>query len=529
MGTIKISFILFAVFCVFLSGFAIAAHVITTSSGGTSLNLNDSISNLYNITVNNTDPDATANITQVNITIPSTFRFVLNSNGTNAGVHNFTNTSTVLSWDNNALVINLTFKYFFFNAIASIPGNYNITIITSNITSTSSSNISIRINDSTIPSNITFVSPTPAAGANISQTFIPFNVTAGDNGVIDRIVIRLFNSTNDQINSSNSTSSPLFFNFTNLTDGTYKINASVNDSYGNINNSETRTIVLDTVSPSISLTEQSDTETSLNVSVSITEATSGVSSCATSRGSLSGSGNQRYVFESSLTCGTSYSYGVNCTDFAGNNGTATSSFSTESCGSSSSSSSGGEGADSVSTTSFWTNTFVADDEDLSKKLSVNREISETQRIKLKINGTHYVGVIDLTSTEVTINVTSEPQQGTLKIGESKKFEVTNDTYYDLKVTLNGINGTKANITIDYVYEEVPAPVVSIPEAVTTSETTDSTGNESLLGTKLFNLDIFKNKKIVIPVVSVLVLAAAGLVFYLIRKEKLVKHGLKDRK
>ena len=95
--------------------FVLAAHVITTSSGGTSYSVNEDVGFVYNITVNSTDSLDTANITQVNITFPNTFSFLIDSNGTDAGTHTFTNTSTILSWDNDGLVMNLTWKYFWFN------------------------------------------------------------------------------------------------------------------------------------------------------------------------------------------------------------------------------------------------------------------------------------------------------------------------------------------------------------------------------------------------------------------------------
>jgi len=106
---------------------------------------------------------------------------------------------------------------------------------------------------------------------------------------------------------------------------------------------------------------------------------------------------------------------------------------------------------------FWTNTYVEDDEELSEKGEVTRELKAKYRIRLKIDDeTHYAGVISLTNTTATINVSSTPQQATLSIGDLRKFEVTEDDYYDLSVVLNSINSTtsKANITIKSVYEEV---------------------------------------------------------------------------
>ncbi len=144
---------------ILIISFVLAAHVITTSSGGNSYSVNEDVGFIYNITINNTDTTASGNISQVNITIPNTFSFLANSNGTDAGTHTFTNTSTVFSWNNSGLVMNLTWKYFWFNVTASTPGNYNLTITTTNVTGSFSSNISVTINDTTSPSSINFVSP----------------------------------------------------------------------------------------------------------------------------------------------------------------------------------------------------------------------------------------------------------------------------------------------------------------------------------------------------------------------------------
>ncbi|MBU4456908.1 MAG: PGF-pre-PGF domain-containing protein [Nanoarchaeota archaeon] len=128
--------------------FVSGAHVITTSTGGTSFSVDGTdISHSYNITVNNTDILDTANITQVNITIPNTFIFESDTNGTNAGYLTFTNTTNVLSWENNSgLVMNLTSKYFWFNATASTPGIYDLIVTTLNATGAYSTNISVIVN-----------------------------------------------------------------------------------------------------------------------------------------------------------------------------------------------------------------------------------------------------------------------------------------------------------------------------------------------------------------------------------------------
>jgi len=304
----------------FCLGLAFAAHTVLTSSGGTSYNVNETLFYTYNISVNNTDPGVIANITQVNITIPDSFLFQSGSNGTNALVSiTFTNSSTVLSWTNSTgYLINGTGdrKYFWFNASAATPGDYNITVTSLNSTSTLTTNISATVNDTTVPSAIIFVAPGYLINTNQSSTAIAINISVTDEGTVDRINISLFNSTKDIINSSMSESgnSSYFYNFTGLAEGTYYVNASVNDSYNNTNYSLTSTVILDTTAPVATLDCGSE---DVYVGETLTCTCS-----ATDTGGVGGSGVTSPTFVVSLLTDTSGDFVANCnaTDSAGNLG-----------------------------------------------------------------------------------------------------------------------------------------------------------------------------------------------------------------
>lgn len=205
------------------------------------------VSSLFNITVDNTNPGQNANITEVDITIPSSFTFVADSNGTDALFESFSNTSNVLSWTNSSgyLINGSKSKSFWFNAIAPAFGNYNITVTSVNATGPFSENISITVEDTTKPL-ISFKSPTPLDGVTIPQSYIPVNITASDNIAIDKIIIELYNETGNMNISQTSSTSPFFYNFTNLDNGTYRIYATVNDTSGNEDSPSRRTIILGT-------------------------------------------------------------------------------------------------------------------------------------------------------------------------------------------------------------------------------------------------------------------------------------------
>ncbi len=498
-----------SILIIVLSSFVLAGHLITTSVGGTSYNYNEDISNIYNITVNNTDLTLDANITQVNITLPSNFSFIFNSSSTDA-IGTFSNTSSILTWDNSSgLVMNLTWNYFAFNATGATPGNYNIIITTTNATGIFSSNISVTINDTTAPL-ITFNAP--LNGANLSQNYIIINITATDNVAVDSIILRFYNSTNSPLNTTTSAGTNHYVNITNLSEGVYYYNATVNDSKNNINNSVTRSLRLDRTNPSIDLSENDDGEDYLNITISITESGSGVNTCTDSDSgtTISGSGTTRYLYEDDLECGESYSYNVTCTDFAGNSNSRSESFSTESCDDSSSSSS----TSTTTTTSFWKNSYLPTEQQVEEGYS--KLLKKGERVRVKIGTeSHYVGIIKLTSTKATINISSTPQQAEFIVGETKSFEVTNDSYYDVKVKLNSVNSTTANITTWAVHEKISSQVISEVNNVqnTSSNTTNLTSaSKSSLKSLAKNSWFWTG-------LGVVVLVILGIWYYLRRRKR----------
>jgi len=111
------------------------------------------------------------------------------------------------------------------------------------------------------------------------------------------------------------------------------------------------------------------------------------------------------------------------------------------------------------TTSFWSTTYIITDEQFIQGYS--KELPAKSRIRVNVsNSYHYVGIISLTSSSITINVSSTPQQAVFLTGDIKQFDVTGDGYSDITITLNGIANNKANITILSVYEKL---IVETPE------------------------------------------------------------------
>ncbi|TKJ17249.1 hypothetical protein CEE44_01815 [Candidatus Woesearchaeota archaeon B3_Woes] len=128
-----------------------------------------------------------------------------------------------------------------FTGLNSNEGNNTWTVYV-NDTEGQENSDSVTFFKDTIYPLIEFVFPTTAEG-NYSQNYITANVTATDDN-LDTITVYLYNSTT-LVNSSENSTSPLFINFTNLNDGTYYLNATVNDTTNNENQTEKRTIILD--------------------------------------------------------------------------------------------------------------------------------------------------------------------------------------------------------------------------------------------------------------------------------------------
>lgn len=111
--------------------FALTGFSVTVSPNSTIINNSLSVNQHFNFTINNSDSTG-ANITQVNITWPSAFTFVSNTNGTTASntiqMQNLS-TSFWLNATPTGFVTNTTLQYFWFNLTTSTLGAYNFTIV----------------------------------------------------------------------------------------------------------------------------------------------------------------------------------------------------------------------------------------------------------------------------------------------------------------------------------------------------------------------------------------------------------------
>ncbi len=346
----------------------------------------------------------------------------------------------------------------FFNASAKNSTGWEIVTGTNNVTI-----------DMTKPL-IEFVSPSSSSGYQNSRDIL-INASASDVN-LGIIVINISKTGWSNKTTSSLGDTSLYMNFSNLTDGAYSINVTVNDSAGNSNQS-LRTITIDTIAPNITLISPAESgewtsSNEITFSYNVTDA-GGIANCSVyldevfEEDDTSVTVNTTQTIPSDALDNDYYNWFIRCYDNAGNyNDSEERTVELNYDDSSDDDSGGGGGGDDSPTTSFWTNTYAPDDS--SFVMGYRKELAKGNRVKVQIaNETHYVGVINVSSSQVTINISSTPQTAIMMVGETKKFEVDGDDYYDISVKLNAINGTKADLTITEIHEKIVASAVNQAE------------------------------------------------------------------
>ena len=512
------SILLPALACVFFLSFVLAVHTISLISSDS---VNETISNTFNVSVENTDALTTANITQVDIVIPASFTFTSSSDGTSASSSTFSDSGSTLTWSNDGLIMNLTTQYFWFDATASTPGDYNLTVSTTNSSGTSSTNLAVTVNDTTAPS-LTFGTGAESDYVNISRTNIFMNFSATDEGGnLESIEIRLYNSSRALINSSLTLSSSASLNITSLSDGTYYYNASTNDTLGFAENSATRTVTVDTEYPVITLISPtqgtSGTETSYNFTFNVTDNV-GITSCKLIINDIEESSSSQ--IQNATTIGIVSStmseddniWLINCTDNAGNINSSRSRTVTIT----SEDGDSGDSADQI----YYPGTS-------SLTSGYTKDYGINWKMKFDVGGsTHTMNLdsFDDSANSATITVSSLPQTKTLFLqdGSSEwKIDVDGDNeYYNLKLTLTKVTSIRATITAQLITELIPED-----ERATESDNTDETTNTTSLGEDSENKDSGKDGKGLrwywwVLIILFILLVIAGIAFALVNKSKM---------
>jgi len=477
--------------------------------------IDEDISSLLNFTINNTE--TTTNITQVNITLPNTnFTFDMGTNGTSASDASFSNTSTLLSWTNTTtagIIQNETVEYFWFNVTASQPGSYNFIVTLLNSSGVSNStNVSITINDTT-PPTVGSIQPT-SADEDVATNY---NATVNDNVAIDSCSLYINSTLNGTMNISGTTANRTV---TFATPGTYILLANCTDAAGNINDTSNTTITINDITvPVITLISPADstssTVTEYNFTFNVTD-DENITNCSLifddaiihTLTSVNNSGGTNGMYNSSLSVAT-HTWSINCTDASGNTGDSSTRTLVVTSGEEdddddSSSSGGGE-------SSFWTQTYYTNNEQFEE--GYTKELAVKHRIKMKINNVyHQLGIVELTDTLATINISSETIQIELGVDGEAKVDVVDDGYYDLYVSLLEIDDDKARVTIQKIHEAILEGEGNVWIGGEEEETSSEEEQEQ-------QEDITKDINILWWIIPGIILIGAISYFFLIKKKK----------
>ncbi len=328
-------------------------------------------------------------------------------------------------------------------------------------TGAGTNNMTTVLIDNTAPNQTTVVSvfnasnhSTTSEQGNLTLNVSVFDALAG----IQRVEFIIINSTG-QVNGTyladniGSTYWSTSVNTSHYRDDMYNITVLVNDTAGNYasgSNSTTnppvRTVYFDNGLPTITF---SCSPTTSNTGDTVT--------CSCSASSTSGINETSFTVNPSTSNTGTHTQTCTATNRAGVSSSKTTTYTVNLAGNGPSGNSGGTTTTTTTTTTTWTTTIPGADKELSEKGPITKSLGSKERVSLKVGGeSHHVGITSLTSDSATIEVSSTPQTATLKVGESKKFDVNADGFYDLSVVLNSIKDNKADITITPIKEELSA-------------------------------------------------------------------------
>lgn len=313
--------------------------------------------------------------------------------------------------------------------------------------------------------SVTIISPTP--GTILGSVFYQMIGNVSDNVGISSVKVIIKNGGTNIYSASYNTSN---WNYTwdtsSESEGYYNITVNATDTEGNYDTETVNNIKIDKSGPlississsvsastaSISWVTNEDANSSVTYGLNFSLVNSSFSSLYTTSHSINLTG---------LSSSTLYYYNITSCDQIGNcqtNGTYNFTTSAEPAAPTltEEEEESTEGGASILPSDGWTNTYFVRDNEFQS--GVTRDLGTNQRSGFRVGKAyHYAGIIGMTGKTVTMQVESEPQQATLSIGEEKKFEVNNDSYYDVYIKLENINSVtnKARIFIKSIHELIP--------------------------------------------------------------------------
>ena len=336
-------------------------------------------------------------------------------------------------------------------------GDYYVNVsVNDSVDNTASKVILIQFNKSEeIPPDVTIDYPLPYG--NYSSSSMEFNSSINEWGYC----LYTFNSGIKNYSMTANASKTGFSSINDsIAEGTYTVSFYCNDSDDNINMTENVTFTLDRTPPDVTIDYPSPygnySSSTMEFNVSLNEpgyCEYSLDNGTTNLTMTSNSGNTRFSATNTSIAQGTYTADFYCNDTLNHlNLTESIEFSLVSGGGDDGNDGGGGGGGS-SITSSWTITKIMNEDEFESGKTV--ELGTKNRARVKINEEyHHVGVVSIGNNSVTINVSSTPQQATFYVGDEKKFDVTDDNYYDIIIKLESIANNKANITIKSIYEQI---------------------------------------------------------------------------
>ena len=362
------------------------------------------------------------------------------------------NSSTNVSGLSNGTTFNYNFSY---------ESNYKWNcLFVNNASSQSFASANYSITYDFTPPSLNITSPSNNSYYSSGR----FNVSLTENGSclysLDFGLNNISMSSADNKNFSATNSS--------LSQGNnYNLTFYCNDSAGNRNSSSIINFNIDLILPNVALVEPFPSDETASSSSKLfyynVSDNLNVSSCSlilneavnlTNSSIINQSAN--HSFTQTLSSGA-YTWGINCTDIAGNAGNSSLrsfTITAPSIPSQSSSSGGGGGGGALSASKMYSV------EEVQLQKGYSNELSKGEKIKFTMLSENHTLTLNFTnSSAASIIIASKPINIVLSIGQSMKLSIVSTDYYDLLVKLEGISNEKANITLKMINESVALDVV----------------------------------------------------------------------
>jgi len=346
-------------------------------------------------------------------------------------------------------------------------GNYTFKIGALNTTGTgneanATTNISIYV-DRTAPVISLPVYTNATAKKNSTTLTLNISVTDASSGVTGTICLIDVNGTNQSIALATGWCNGTI-GLEGVSDGNTTLKIYANDTVNirGLNNSFV--VLVDTTAPTASASCSPSSVVAgetFPCSCSGTDVTAGLNSSANSGSTTSPDGVSIEPVHDGV-----FTYTCSVTDYSGNAGTMSATYTVTLPISRSS------GSGSSTTTSFYTKSIPKTNQDFSEIKTIETSsfsgggLAVKEKVTFKLNEElHYIGVKELTSSSVKIEIASTPIEVDMNIGEEKKIDLDSDGYYDLQIIMNGIADNKADLTINYIHEAISTSeeIEQIPE------------------------------------------------------------------